>query len=81
MDTIIVIGVGLTTIGFAMAVLLMHAAKHPKRRAASTGDSSWTWSDASGFNDGGRNGDCDSGGHDGGSCDGGGGDGGSGGGD
>ena len=80
MDKIILLGVGLTTIGFAMAVLLMYAAKRPKRRAASAGDSSWTWSDTS-YIDGGSGSDCDSGGSDGGSCDGGGGDGGGGGGD
>jgi hypothetical protein len=77
MDTIIVIGVGLTTIGFAMAVLVMCAAKRPTRHAAATGDSSWTWY-ASGVDDGGGGNDCDSGSNDGGSCDG---DGGSGGGD
>jgi hypothetical protein len=80
MDTIILIGVGLTTIGFAMVMLLMYAAKRPKRHAAS-GDSSWMWSGASGFDGGGGGSDCDSGGSDGGSCDGGGGDGGGGGGD
>jgi hypothetical protein len=79
MDTIILIGVGLTTIGFAMAGLLMYAAKRPRQRAA-PGDSSWVWSGASGL-DGGSSSDCDSGGSDGGSCDGGGGDGGGGGGD
>ena len=73
METIIVIGVGLTTIGFAMALLLAVIAKRPKQHAASTGDSSMVWID------GGGGSDCDTGTGDGG-CDGGGGDGGGGGG-
>lgn len=79
METTIVIGVGVTTIGFAMALLLAAAAKRPKRDGPWTGDSSTPWIDAGGSSDSGGSG-CDPGASDGGSCDGGGGDGGGGGG-